>query len=85
MLAQAQMGEELIFTKVYLGDGGLEGQNIEDLTNLISEKMQIGLQGIVQTDTGKVRIRFVFTSETVTNNFFVREIGLYSKIGESGT
>lgn len=47
--------------------------------------MQIGLQGIVQTDTGKVRIRFVFTSETVTNNFFVREIGLYSKIGESGT
>lgn len=35
MLAQAQMGEKLIFTKVYLGDGGLEDQNIEDLTNLI--------------------------------------------------
>ena len=84
LLAQAQTGEELIFTKVHLGDGELTGENIEELTSLLSDKMQVGLQSIKQTDTGKVRIRFVFSSEDVVSNFFVREIGLYAKIGEEG-
>ncbi|MGL5514585.1 MAG: gp53-like domain-containing protein [Sporomusa sp.] len=85
MIAESQTGKKLIFTSARLGDGQLGSQSAENLTQLINEKMTVGLQSVTNQGNGQVVIRFVFTAAELTSDFDLREIGIYAKIGDSGT
>lgn len=88
MIAESQAGQNLIFTKLKIGDGLLgEGESISALTALKSPKLDIPIQGFLNQGNGQVRLRFLVDNSGVPANqgFFMREVGIYAKIGESGT
>ncbi len=88
MIAESQAGQNLIFTKLKIGDGILgTGENISTLTALKSPKLDIPIQGFLNQGNGQVRLRYLVDNSGVAANqgFFMREVGIYAKIGESGT
>lgn len=83
--AQAQIGGELHITKIAIGDGMLAaGESIEDLTALKSLKMTLGIQNM-QVINGQSRIRALISNENLNTGFFVREVGVFARIGDTGT
>lgn len=88
MIAESQAGQNLIFTKLKIGDGSLgAGESIATLTGLKSPKLDIPIQGFTNQGNGQVRLRYLVDNSGVAVNqgFFAREVGVYAKIGESGT
>lgn len=88
MIAESQAGHSLIFTKMKIGDGTLgSGESISTLTALKSPKLDIPIQGLLNQGNGQVRLRYLVDNSGVPVNqgFFAREVGIYAKLGESGT
>lgn len=88
MIAESQAGQNLIFTKLKIGDGALgTGESISTLTGVKSPKLDIPIQGFTNQGNGQVRLRYLVDNSGVAVNqgFFAREVGIYAKIGESGT
>ena len=86
MIAESQGGTELIFTKMIMGDGELaSGEDIKVLTGVKNAMLTVPLQGFLNQGEGQVRLRFTVSNETLDTGFFAREIGVYAKLGESGT
>lgn len=88
MIAESQTGKSLIFTKIKIGDGLLgEGESISILTALKSPKLDIPIQGFLNQGNGQVRLRYLVDNSGVPVNqgFFAREVGVYAKLGETGT
>lgn len=88
MIAESQTGQNLIFTKLKLGDGTLgTGESISTLTNVKSPKLDIPIQGFTNQGNGQVRLRYLVDNSGVPANqgFFMREVGVYAKIGVGGT
>ena len=84
--AQAQIGGELIITKIAVGDGLLsDSESYDALTALKNQVMTLGVQDLAVTGDGQSRIRALISNTNLTAGFFVREIGVFAKIGESGT
>lgn len=85
MIAQSQAGETLIFTKAKLGDGQVGDTNIQELTDIISAKLTAELTSVTAAEEGHVVIKFVVDNSSLETGFFVRELGIYAKVGEGGT
>ncbi len=86
MIAESQGGIELIFTKMIMGDGELaSGEDIKVLTGVKNAMLTVPLQGFLNQGEGQVRLRFTVSNETLNTGFFAREIGVYAKLGKSGT
>ena len=84
MIAQSQAGETLIFTKAKLGDGQVGDTNIQELTDIISAKLTAELTSVTAAEEGHVVIKFVVDNSSLETGFFVRELGIYAKVGEGG-
>lgn len=84
--AKVQAGETpLEFTKLKFGDGLLAaGVNLQDLTELIAPKKEVGIQGIEVVGDGTTRVRCIVTNTSLAVGFFVREIGLYATDPDEG-
>lgn len=85
MIAKSQAGDNLIFTGIKIGDGQISGQSIPDLTDLISVKKEIPINSVTAKNEGHVEILGIIDNEDISVGFFVREIGIYTKINEGGT
>lgn len=88
MIAESQAGQNLIFTKLKIGDGTLAtGESISTLTGVKSPKFDVPIQGFTNQGNGQVRLRYLVDNSGVAVNqgFFAREVGIYAKIGEAGT
>jgi hypothetical protein len=86
LLAKAQTGTTLTFTRIAIGDG-LWSSNTDptQLNDLVSPKLNIPIQEIRVVGDGTVRLRFVLTNTGLSEGFFMREIGIYARdpnIGE---
>ncbi|MCI1745127.1 MAG: phage tail protein [Heyndrickxia oleronia] len=81
--AKAESGVLLKFTKVSIGDGQNNGQNIDDLTALISPKKDLGISGI-QVVIDQCKIHSSIDNEGLTEGFYVREIGLFAEDPDEG-
>jgi len=80
LLAKAQTGATLTFTRVALGDGILPSNtNLEDLVSLVSEKVSLPITRIEVVGDGTVRLRFVLTNESIETGFFIRELGIFAQ------
>ena len=79
LLARAQAGETLQYTKTEIGDGALNGRTIEEMTDLVHTIMDLDISGISFEEPGKALIEVQFTNQTVREAFYWREIGVFAK------
>lgn len=78
-----RVDDRLIITKAVIGDGQLT-TNIENLTSLVSPKLEIGLSNVKEVANGQMQLQFNFDNKKVETGFYWREVGIYGKSGDSG-
>jgi phage-related tail fiber protein len=83
LLALAQNGETINFSKVAVGDGELGANVLADLTALINQKQLANLSHITVSGN-KATLRAVLSNKTTTADFYMRELGIFAK-DSSGT
>lgn len=76
----------LIFTRIALGDGTLtESESIESLTALKHPMAQNTVQAINSRGNGEIDVVVTISNASVTNGFYARELGVFAKVGDTGT
>ena len=76
----------LIFTRIALGDGTLtESENIESLTALKHPMAQNAVQLINSRGNGEIDVVATISNASVTSGFYARELGVFAKVGDTGT
>lgn len=70
----------VVFTKVVVGDGDDSDKNINQLTNVISPKMELPVSSGTKDGDGQYLIVATLSNSTVEQGFFPREIALFAKI-----
>ena len=71
--------KNLIFTRVVVGDGDATGRNFNDMTSVISPKMELPVTSGVNEGNGQYLITATLSNNTLNVGFFPREVGLYAK------
>lgn len=77
-------GQALTFSKILLGDGNLESESIQSLTQLKSPKLELAVTGGTNLGSGQFQIRAVCSNASLDAGFFAREVGVYAKVGATG-
>ena len=77
-------GQALTFSKILLGDGNLEGDSIQSLTQLKGPKLELAVTGGTNLGSGQFQIRAVCSNASLDAGFFAREVGVYAKVGATG-
>lgn len=72
--------KNLIFTRVVVGDGDATGRNFNDMTSVISSKMELPVTSGVNEGNGQYLITATLSNNTLNVGFFPREVGLYAKV-----
>nr|DAT07958.1 MAG TPA: Baseplate wedge protein [Caudoviricetes sp.] len=80
LVIAGQNKQKILFTKVELGDGVLNGQSIESMTALVHRVMALPLQDFLNKGDGGARLRFVLDNNNLSAGFFNREIGVFAKV-----
>lgn len=76
----------LIFTRIALGDGTLtESESIENLTSLKHPMAQNSVQAINSRGNGEIDVVATISNASVTSGFYARELGVFAKVGDTGT
>lgn len=76
----------LIFTRIALGNGTLtESENIENLTALKHPMAQNSVQAINSRGNGEIDVVATISNTSVTSGFYARELGVFAKVGDTGT
>ena len=74
----------IIFTKISLGDGLLNGETIETMTGLKHRLMDGNVPKINPLGNGEIEAVSTVSNSELTTGFFARELGLFAKLGEEG-
>ena len=74
----------IIFTKISLGDGLLNGETIETMTGLKHRLMDGNAPKINHLGNGEIEAVSTISNSGLTAGFFARELGLFAKLGEEG-
>lgn len=74
----------IIFTKISLGDGLLNGETIEIMTGLKHRLMDGNVPKINHLGNGEIEAVSTVSNSELTAGFFARELGLFAKLGEEG-
>lgn len=72
--------KNLIFTRVVVGDGDATGRNFNDMTSVISPKMELPVTSGVNEGNGQYLITATLSNNTLNVGFFPREVGLYARV-----
>ena len=74
----------IIFTKISLGDGLLNGETIETMTGLKHRLMDGNVPKINHLGNGEIEAVSTVSNSELTAGFFASELGLFAKLGEKG-
>lgn len=74
----------IIFTKISLGDGLLNGETIETMTGLKHSLLNGNIPKIKPLGNGEIEAVSTVSNSELTAGFFARELGLFAKLGEEG-
>lgn len=74
----------IIFTKISLGDGLLNGETIETMTGLKHSLLNGNIPKIKHLGNGEIEAVSTVSNSELTAGFFARELGLFAKLGEEG-
>ena len=72
--------KNLIFTRVVVGDGDATGRNFNEMTGVISPKMELPVISGINEGNGQYLITATLSNNTLNVGFFPREVGLYAKV-----
>lgn len=72
--------KNLIFTRVVVGDGDATGRNFNEMTGVISPKMELPVTSGINEGNGQYLIAATLSNNTLNVGFFPREVGLYAKV-----
>lgn len=79
LIAKAQTGAVLHFTRVKLGDGEIQpGSTLEGLTDLVNPKLSLPITHLQADSKGTCLVRTNITNEGLSQGFFVKEVGLFA-------
>ena len=82
LLAKAQTGQELHFTRVVMGDGAvLDGQDLRQLTGLVNPKLELPIKAVTVSGVGTTVIETQLKNVNLTAGFFAREVGIFALDG----
>ncbi|MCP4020942.1 MAG: hypothetical protein GY729_03795 [Desulfobacteraceae bacterium] len=85
LIAKAQAGATINFTRIVIGDGELpEGQDLEQLETIFNHKLDIGSLYVTVLGNGSSQVRFVLTNAGVSEAFQIREVGLMAEDPDEG-
>lgn len=80
LLAKAQAGATLHFTRAVLGDGRVEeSADLKSMTAMVSEKMELPIGNITVSGTGTATIETQLENNTLEHGFFAREAGIFAR------
>lgn len=80
---KAQAGTELQFTRVAIGDGTLDSDNLSIVTQLQNERMSITIANL-SIENGSAVIKANFSNESLTESFYLRELGVFATDPDEG-
>ncbi len=84
LLAKAETGTQLQFTRVAVGDGYLNGQDETKFTALIEQIMSLNISSIVVSGQGAATVGAVLSNASLATGFYWREIGLFAQDPQLG-
>ena len=85
MFGDVQMGETLIPTKIVIGSGRIPaGKTARTMTDVVSPVINLTISKKQKANDGTVVFGGVYSNETITSDFYFRELALYAKAGEDG-
>lgn len=82
--AKAQIGTQLVFTRIAVGDGELGGGSILDLTELKHEVKSLSITKIKTLSDGKAVIGTLLSNQDISEGFYLREIGIFAQDPDLG-
>ena len=74
--AKAQIGTELQYTRIGIGDGHYTG-NILDITNIVHQVMSLPITSL-SVKNGQARVGSALSNADLTVGFYLREIGVFA-------
>lgn len=81
ILAKAEAGKRLTFTKIQLGDGQVKsGDDITKFTNLINPCLDVGISSVLAQSDGTVKLSGIVSNATMSTGIWVREFGLFANV-----
>ena len=85
MFGDVQMGETLIPTKIVIGSGRIPaGKTARTMTDVVSPVINLTISKKQKANDGTAVFGGVYSNETITSDFYFRELALYAKAGEDG-
>ena len=84
LLAKAQTGTPLNFTRIAVGDGYLNGQDETKFTALIEEKMSLAITNCIVSGSGAATVEAVLSNAGLAAGFYWREIGIFAQDPQLG-
>ena len=72
----------ITFTKVVVGDGDDTGLDINTMTGVVSQKMELPIGNGEKGGDGEYVIQAVLSNKTLEHSFFPKEVGLFAKCGD---
>lgn len=80
-IQRAMAGEDILFTKLEIGDGVLTNTDISGMTGLVNKTKEYALGAVQPEDSEIVRLRSNISNAGVTQDLIIREYGIYAKFG----
>ena len=74
----------IIFTKIALGEGLLNNNNIDDLTGLLAKVADGEVSTVNTISNSEIEIVSTINNRALTRGYYARELGLFAKLGENG-
>jgi phage-related tail fiber protein len=82
--AKAQIGTQLNFTRLAVGDGSLSGQSVTDMTAFIHEVLSIPITKAKTLTGGVALIGGILSNQGLSSGFYWREFGLFAQDPDEG-
>lgn len=80
-IQRAMAGEDILFTKLEIGDGVLTNTDVSGMTGLVNKTKEYPLGAVQAEDSEIVRLRSNISNAGVTQDLIIREYGIYAKFG----
>lgn len=78
-IQRAMAGEDILFTKLEIGDGVLTNTDVSGMTGLVNKTKDYVLGAVKAEDSEIVRLRSNISNAGVTQDLIIREYGIYAK------
>lgn len=81
-IQRCMAGEDILFTKLEIGDGILTNNDVSGMTGLINKTSEFPLGAIQTEDNEVIRLRSNISNKDINTDLVIREYGIYAKFGE---